>query len=254
MPKINVYLPDELATRVREAGIPVSPVCQKALAEAVQAVGRARQAVDAIRDSRLDPARFAAIAARAGSRMTPRLHETLHLARGLAGPAGTIETRHLLLGLLDEGENLAVRLLEALSVDVDALRTDAAQVDRPEASQPGATSSAPPESAPGEFPWAVLSLPSRLAVASSLEAVIEAGHNYLGCEHLLLGLLRTEDSGAARALRRAGVDDSSVRRGLTTAGAGFAHAREADDQAGANLMSEILRRLEAVERSLGLAT
>ena len=41
MPKINVYLPDDLATAVREAGIPVSPVCQKALAEAVRLVGRA---------------------------------------------------------------------------------------------------------------------------------------------------------------------------------------------------------------------
>ena len=44
MPKINVYLPDDLATAVREAGIPVSPVCQKALAEAVRRVGRARKA------------------------------------------------------------------------------------------------------------------------------------------------------------------------------------------------------------------
>ena len=37
MPKINVYLPDELADAVREAGLPVSPICQRALEQAVRA-------------------------------------------------------------------------------------------------------------------------------------------------------------------------------------------------------------------------
>jgi ATP-dependent Clp protease ATP-binding subunit ClpC len=53
MPKINVYLPDDLATAVREAGIPVSPVCQKALAEAVRPVSRARKTVERLRDPNL---------------------------------------------------------------------------------------------------------------------------------------------------------------------------------------------------------
>ena len=56
MPKINVYLPDDLANAVREAGIPVSPVCQKALAEAVRRVGRARKTVERLRDPDFDPA------------------------------------------------------------------------------------------------------------------------------------------------------------------------------------------------------
>lgn len=253
MPKVNVYLPDELATRVREAGIPVSPLCQRALADAVQAVERARRAIEAIRAPGLEPARFAAIASRASNLMTPRLLHALDLARDLASSAASIETRHLLLGLLDEGENLGVRLLEDLDVDVDALRTAGARADTEEASPGDTAGSGGPGQASLEALWGALSLPSRLAVASTLEAAIDLGHNYLGCEHLLLGLLRTEGSEAARALRLAGVDESSVRRAVKTAGTGFAHARETGDQAGANMMSEILHRLEAVERSLGLA-
>ena len=43
MPKINVYLPDELAQAVKEAGVPVSAVCQRALEQAVRRVTAIRE-------------------------------------------------------------------------------------------------------------------------------------------------------------------------------------------------------------------
>jgi ATP-dependent Clp protease ATP-binding subunit ClpC len=76
-----------------------------------------------------------------------------------------------------------------------------------------------------------------MSIASALEASIDLGHNYLGCEHLLLGLLNTQDSQAAR-------------RAVTTAIAGFAQARETSAQADLSNLDEIVRRLDAVERRL----
>jgi ATP-dependent Clp protease ATP-binding subunit ClpA len=89
--------------------------------------------------------------------------------------------------------------------------------------------------------------------ASTLEASIYLGHNYLGCEHLLLGLLQTPDSEAARVLENFGVDAASARRAVTTAISGFAHARETSATADTSKLDEIARRLDAVERRLGSA-
>src|SRR5512139_4012925 len=121
MPKINVYLPEDLAAAVKAANIPVSPVCQKALAEAVRTVTTVRKGIEAIRDPDLDASKLSQIAGRLDERMTARLREALHLAQMAAGPSAGVQTRHLLLGILDEGDNLAVRLLRAADHDPDEL-------------------------------------------------------------------------------------------------------------------------------------
>ena len=127
MPKINVYLPDDLAAAVRAAGFPVSPVCQEALAVAVRNVSRARKAIGAIRDPGFDPGRHPALASSLHSRMTPRLEEVLRLARQAGGgPAGT---GRLLLGVLEEGHNLGLRLLQALDIDTGELAAVLRQAD-----------------------------------------------------------------------------------------------------------------------------
>ena len=250
MPKINVYLPDDLATAVREAGIPVSPVCQKALAEAVRRVGRARKAVERLRDPDFDPAGVPQIASRIGSHMTPRLSEAIRLAREAAGPTGRVETKYLLTGVLDEGHNLGIRLLQALGADPDELRDAVLQIHASEASPAAAGEPGGPSATGDTSLWTGLSLPARMSIASALEASIDLGHNYLGCEHLLLGLLNTQDSQAARVLHSFGIDAASVRRAVTTAIAGFAQARETSTQADPSNLDEILRRLDAVERRL----
>lgn len=78
---------------------------------------------------------------------------------------------------------------------------------------------------------------------------IDLGHNYLGCEHLLLGLLDSGDSGAAGVLRTFGVDAAGARRAVASAIAGFVHARQTTAPAAAPQLDEIVRRLEAVERA-----
>ena len=76
-------------------------MCQKALAEAVRRVGRARKAAERLRDPDFDPAGVPQIASRIGSHMTPRLSEAIRLAREAAGPTGRVETKYLLAGVLD---------------------------------------------------------------------------------------------------------------------------------------------------------
>jgi ATP-dependent Clp protease ATP-binding subunit ClpC len=247
MPKINVYLPDELAAAVRAAGFPVSPVCQQALAEAVRTVTAARTAIEAIRDPRFDPSTVPGIEDRMTSRMTPRLRRAVDLARDLAGGSGQVGTGHLLLGIVDEGDNLGLRVLQALDVDVDEVR---AGLEREYAEQDGAGSAGGAAEAGGGSFWHGLSLPARQAIASALEAAVGFGHNYVGCEHLLLGLVTDPDDVAGRVLVSLGVERAAVRRAVTASLAGFLHARQTLARPDADKVDAILRRLDALETRL----
>jgi ATP-dependent Clp protease ATP-binding subunit ClpC len=198
MPKVNVYLPDDLAAAVRRAGVPVSAICQQALADAVRAAGAAREAIDALRDPAAAPPRLSAA--------MPRLRRVLERAGPEAQP------RQLLLALLDEGDNLAVRILEMLEVDVPALRAAAAGARGTQDGRP--------------------------VLAAALEGAIGLGHGYLGTEHLLLGL-------AAEAGDLLGIAPERVRRAIPAAvGAATLGSGE-----GARL-DAIERRLEELERRL----
>ncbi|WP_042375913.1 Clp protease N-terminal domain-containing protein [Streptacidiphilus melanogenes] len=248
MPKINVYLPDDLAAAVKAAEIPVSAVCQKALADAVQAVTLARKGVALLRDPGFDPDARPELAARLAGRMTDRLKASVELAHQAAGE-GPVGTRHLLVGLIDEGGNLGVRLLPALGEEPDALR-EAALASTAEEPLPNATGAA---GAAGGF-WTGLTMPARSAIGAALEAALDLGHNYIGCEHLLLGLLAEEQSGAGHLLAAAGLDAAAVRRAITTAMAGFAQARQNTTPPGTeSLLRQLAQRLDGIEHRLGAA-
>jgi len=262
MPKINVYLPDDLAAAVRAAGFAVSPVCQQALADAVRTVGPARKVIEAIRRPDFDHSTFPQIANRLESRMTPRLRETVRLAREASGEWAPVATTHLLVGMLDEGENLGTRVLEALGVDLDELRAAALHADADEPIAPATLTATPasiPEAAdpPGSASqtswWGALTVPARLTLAAALEAAIDLGHNYLGCEHLLVGLVDHEESGAGRVLQNFGVERANLRRAVTSALAGFVQARSTSTGASTTNLDDIIRRLDAIEARLATA-
>ena len=243
MPKINVYLPDALASAVKAAGVPVSAVCQAALSDAVERVGRTRRGIAALRD----PATPAAVIQRIGEgtrkRMTPRLVAALGAAALDAdGQARTaVSSLDLLRGLLDDGENLAVRLLLAQGVDVDAL----AEATR--ASETGEPGLPVPESS--DTLLGRLTMPGRLAYAAALEAVVELGHNYVGCEHLLVGLARERGPGPG-SLGRTRHPGHGAPPAISAAAAGvmLERSRSADQNAGA--IADLTRGLEAIERQL----
>lgn len=242
MPKINVYLPDALAAAVKDAGVPVSAVCQAALSDAVERIGKTRRGIAALRDPAAPAAALRRIGEGTRKRMTTRLAAALGVAAldadGQARPA--ISSLDLLRGLLDDRENLAVRLLLNQGADVDAL----AEASRASGTdEPG-----PPVAESSDTLLGRLTMPGRLAYAAALEAVVELGHNYIGCEHLLVGLIASE--GQARdLLAEQGIQATALRQAIAAAaGVVLERSRSADRDSGA--LADLTRRLEAIERQL----
>ena len=233
MPKINVYLPDDLAAAVRDAHVPVSAVCQNALERAVRDV-------TSLRATDVAPLEDHPALGTLG-RFTPRARKALVLAEDAARevPHNYLGTEHLLLGLVDEGGNLAVKVLEALDVELTDLRAEL-------------RASMGPPSGPVAGRIAFTSLAKQALEATATEALGMA-HNYIGCEHVLLGLIATEKGLASEVLRRMGVERLTTRRAVITALSGFVHARQTDVPAPPNTadtLQQILQRLDTIEQRL----
>ena len=210
MPKVNVYLPDDLADAVKDTGVPVSSVCQAALDQAVRRLAalRAWAAADIDLDAAAGPVA-----------VTDRARQAIRLAVGAATDRGAPEvtTADLLSGILDEGANLALLVLSALEIEPRRLADALADARAAEAGSGGSGA----EGAPGRR----FAAPAAAALMQSAIEALTLGHNYLGCEHLLLGLVAEPDGVAGRVLREAGADQRSARRAVAAALNGYAHLR-----------------------------
>lgn len=228
MPKINVYLPDDLAEAVREANLPVSAVCQRALEAALRRMTAIREAT--LGD--LDPEKFAERLVA----FTPRLVSVLALAveRAKAADAGTITTGDLLAGLLGEGGNLALRILTTMEVAPASLTA-------PSAAEPG-----------GGGAGLRFSSPAAVVLEQTVGEAIGLAHNYVGCEHLLIALAGEPDGTAGELLRSRGVEARTARQAVVGAMAGYAHLRANTGQAPAGLLTafraELAPLIERIER------
>lgn len=239
MPKINIYVPDELAEAVKEAGIPVSAVCQRALETAVKRVTAIREAV---RSPSGDVHERSGRIARFTERASTALKLAVEEARAESAPE--VGTEHLLSGLLAEGTNLGLHVLRALDIEPEQVRRE---LDRykstsppPQPSSPSTTSTPDASSdAPSGTPLALddeIQIGNQAAAALEL-AVTEAvgfGHNYVGGEHLLLGLIAEPDGIAGRVLRGLGADLRLTRRAVSAALAGYVHLRANQQQQATN--------------------
>jgi len=110
-----------------------------------------------------------------------------------------IGTEHMLLGLVSEGSGVAANVLANLDVDLDKVRAEVEKI----------VERGPDKHHHGQFAFideAKRSLDHALAEARDL------GHKYVGTEHILLGLLRVEDSVAAKVLVSLGLDLEAVRQ------------------------------------------
>jgi ATP-dependent Clp protease ATP-binding subunit ClpC len=201
MPKINVYLPDDLADAVRESGVGVSAICQRALEAAVRRMTAIREA--ALSD--LDPAEFANQLVA----FTPRLVSVLALAteRAKASGAATVTTGDLLAGVLGEGANLALQILTTMEVAPASLTA-------PETAEPGTGGAG-----------LRFSRPAAVVLEQTVGEAIGLGHNYVGCEHLLIALAGETDGAAGELLRSRGIEARSARQSVAAALAGYAHLR-----------------------------
>jgi ATP-dependent Clp protease ATP-binding subunit ClpA len=109
-----------------------------------------------------------------------------------------IGTEHILLGLIHEGEGIAARSLRALDIDLETVRGEIeALIGRGQ--QP----------VPGHIPFTPR---AKKSLELALREMVHLGHDYIGTEHLLLGLIREGDGVAAQVLRQRGVELTRVRQ------------------------------------------
>jgi ATP-dependent Clp protease ATP-binding subunit ClpA len=111
---------------------------------------------------------------------------------------GYIGTEHLLLGLLREEEGLAARVLDSLGVEIDEVRAQVARVvGRGD------------EVTNGQIPFTPR---AKKVLELALREARSLGHDYIGTEHVLLGLVRENEGVGARVLREFGVDAEKIRK------------------------------------------
>jgi GNAT superfamily N-acetyltransferase len=109
-----------------------------------------------------------------------------------------IGTEHILLGLIHEGEGVAAKALESLGISLDAVRQQVEEII-------GQGQRAPS----GHIPFTPR---AKRALELSRTEAAQLGHNYIGTEHILLGLIREGDGVAAQVLMRLGADLNRVRQ------------------------------------------
>jgi ATP-dependent Clp protease ATP-binding subunit ClpA len=161
-----------------------------------------------------------------------------------------IGTEHLLLGLAHEGEGVAAKALAALKIDLAALRQQVEEVI--------GRGKEPPS---GHIPFTPR---AKKVLELSLREALQLGHDYIGTEHVLLGLLREGEGVAAQVLVRLGTDLRRVRQqvlgllegGQAESGEAGAHrsllTRDVLLAEIRSALTSISARLTAIERHLGM--
>src|SRR5436853_640383 len=145
-----------------------------------------------------------------------------------------IGTGHILLGLIHEGEGVAAKALESLGISLEAVRSQVEEII-------GQGQAAPT----GHIPFTPR---AKKVLELSLREALQLGHNYIGTEHILLGLIREGEGVAAQVLQKLGADLNRVRGTVTTLLSGGAIPRW-DPELPYGLMPS---ELEEIKRTLDL--
>ena len=109
-----------------------------------------------------------------------------------------IGTEHILLGLIHEGEGVAAKALESLGIALEGVRAQVEEII-------GQGQQAPS----GHIPFTPR---AKKVLELSLREALQLGHNYIGTEHILLGLIREGEGVAAQVLQKLGADLNKVRQ------------------------------------------
>ena len=123
-----------------------------------------------------------------------------------------IGTEHILLGLIHEGEGVAAKALESLGISLEAVRAQVEEII-------GHGGQAPS----GHIPFTPR---AKKVLELSLREALQLGHNYIGTEHILLGLIREGEGVAAQVLVKLGADLSRVRQQVIQLLSGYAGSKE----------------------------
>jgi len=180
-------------------------------------------------------------------RFTDRARRVVVLAQEEARPLnhGYVGTEHILLGLIREGEGVAAKALESLGISLAAVRQQVEEII-------GQGQQAPT----GEIPFTPR---AKKVLELALREARQLGHNYIGTEHILLGLIREGEGVAAQVLVRLGADLNRVRQqviqllhgyqGKEAEAAGVGPPGRAGPQ-DRRLVSQLLDRVAAMESRL----
>lgn len=131
-------------------------------------------------------------------RFTDRARKVMALANQEAQTDEYIDTGHLLLGLVKEGTGVGVRVLKNFGVGLSEVRAELDKVVRQR----------PIIVATGNRPE---TLRAKRAIGYVLEEARNLNHNYVGTEHILLGLIRNEDTLAAQVLMNLSLKPEELR-------------------------------------------
>ena len=157
-----------------------------------------------------------------------------------------IGTEHLLLGLIHEGDGVAAKALESLNISLGAVREQVQEII-------GKGQQAPS----GHIPFTPR---AKKVLELSLREALQLGHNYIGTEHILLGLIREGEGVAAQVLVKLGADLGRVRQqviqllsgyqgGKETASAGVSSGGQQEGvPAGSAVLDQLGRNLTAAAR------
>ncbi|MFM7411078.1 MAG: ATP-dependent Clp protease ATP-binding subunit, partial [Actinomycetota bacterium] len=158
-----------------------------------------------------------------------------------------IGTEHILLGLIHEGEGVAAKALESLSISLEAVRAQVEDIIGQGGSSPS-----------GHIPFTPR---AKKVLELSLREALQLGHNYIGTEHILLGLIREGEGVAAQVLVKLGADLGRVRQqviqllsgyqgpaggkteGQTSGGTSSSGKEEQGDKGGSQILDQFGRNL-----------
>ena len=156
-----------------------------------------------------------------------------------------IGTEHILLGLIHEGEGVAAKALESLGISLDAVREQVQDIIGQGQQQPT-----------GHIPFTPR---AKKVLELSLREALQLGHNYIGTEHILLGLIREGEGVAAQVLVKLGADLNKVRQQVIqllsgyqgkepAAVSGAANESQAAAQGGSAVLDQFGRNLTQAAR------
>ena len=183
-------------------------VAAKALGELGVTLAKLRTSVEKIMgrgDSTTSPSEIT---------LSPRTKKVIEYAIDEARKLGHshVGTEHLLLGLVREGGHIGAKAIESLGVTLESVRDKVMSLLKQAAGGTESQASAPVTSvAFGRVPYEYFNDRAKKVLAIAHEEAFRLKHNYVGTEHLLLGLVREGQSIAARVLDSLGIELSKVR-------------------------------------------
>jgi ATP-dependent Clp protease ATP-binding subunit ClpC len=177
-------------------------------------------------------------------RFTDRARRVVVLAQTEARDLGHnyIGTEHILLALIDEGQGVAAKALEAMGIDQDAARQRVVELTgRGQGASEGHIHFTPQ---------------AKKLLELALREALQLGHHYIGTEHILLALIREGDGVGAQVLVGLGADLDRTRQQVIQLLAGRFPPEGSAFAAGRDLrerLASVAARLAAIERRLGEA-